>query len=596
MRRSTRRAGLPTVPMGAGRPLPIMISIARDRTADATTPAAQKESCLNSSPSQAKVARPLAAIYVRQSRTDEDAGTHNISPDMQEQACRKLLDGYEVQVFSDLNRSGKETSKRSAYLEMLRLVDDGVITKVVAYELSRITRDVGDQADFFKRLAARGVEFVSAREHIDVSSPEGEFGAVILGGSNQLQRKQIQRRVRDAFERKRERGDSIGRLLPGLVRTEERDAQGRRTTGTAWDPAHVATIRELFAEYATGSHSFRSLAREMSRRGYALPRSVDAPPREAASVQWTPEKVRGLLSNEKYTGEYTHRGHRYQIPVAGIIDAATWSACVRIRMGAHKPLRVNRKNRNYLLSGILHCARCGTSCSGFLHRESGRKSANRTWPYYICATHRNLGREGCAQPYFRQPEIEAATLKFLQALMIPGLAEAVDAAIASYAGQERKSNRQTRRRSIDERLKRLADLFELGDRTKTEYVARRNDLLIERNQLEAQPAAASIALQRQRLESIVDDWSVMTDEEKKRVLQMIFSEIGADHTVDGLKIEFRPRPVWEPYVEAVLARQRQEQDTLVPVTTSERKTGFEPATPSLARTCATAAPLPREPC
>ena len=53
----------------------------------------------------------------------------------------------------------------------------------------------------------------------------------------------------------------------------------------------------------------------------------------------------------------------------------------------------------------------------------------------------------------------------------------------------------------------------------------------------------------------------MTDEEKKRVLQMIFGEIGADHTVDGLKIEFRPRPVWEPYVEAVLLRQRQEQDT-----------------------------------
>jgi len=56
---------------------------------------------------------------------------------------------------------------------------------------------------------------------------------------------------------------------------------------------------------------------------------------------------------------------------------------------------------------------------------------------------------------------------------------------------------------------------------------------------------------------------------------MIFSEIRADHTVDGLKIEFRPRPVWEPYVEAVLARQRQGLDTLTPVTTSERKTGLK---------------------
>ena len=68
---------------------------------------------------------------------------------------------------------------------------------------------------------------------------------------------------------------------------------------------------------------------------------------------------------------------------------------------------------------------------------------------------------------------------------------------------------------------------------------------------------------------------------------VIFSEIRADHTVDGLKVEFRPRPIWEPYVEAVLARQRQEQDALIPVTTSERKTGLEPATPTLARLCST---------
>ena len=165
--------------------------------------------------------------------------------------------------------------------------------------------------------------------------------------------------------------------------------------------------------------------------------------------------------------------------------------------------------------------------------------------------------------------------------MVPGLAEAVDAAIASYAGQERKSNRHARRRSIDERLKRLADLFELGDVTKTEYLARKNDLLIERDQLEAQPAAASITLQRQQLQSVVDDWSVMTDEEKKRVLQMIFSEIRADHTADGMMIEFKAKPVWEPYVEAVLAAQRREQIPSPTVTTSERKTGLEPAVGAL---------------
>ncbi len=58
---------------------------------------------------------------------------------------------------------------------------------------------------------------------------------------------------------------------------------------------------------------------------------------------------------------------------------------------------------------------------------------------------------------------------------------------------------------------------------------------------------------------------------------MIFSEIRADHTVDGLRTEFRPKPIWKPYLEAVLARQKQGQDTLAAVTTSERKTGVKRA-------------------
>ena len=44
-----------------------------------------------------------------------------------------------------------------------------------------------------------------------------------------------------------------------------------------------------------------------------------------------------------------------------------------------------------------------------------------------------------------------------------------------------------------------------------------------------------------------------------------------------MNIEFRPKPIWEPYVEAVLARQRQEQATSPAVTSSERKTGVKHA-------------------
>jgi hypothetical protein len=337
----------------------------------------------------------------------------------------------------------------------------------------------------------------------------------------------------------------------------------------------------LFSEYATGSYSYKSLAQEMNRRGRHVPHSVDGPPAKASGAVWSPDKVRTFIENEKYTGEYEFGAVRYKTSWPAIVDASMWNAAVRVRMSALKPARVNRIYRNYILVGTLRCGRCGGTVWGFMHKEAKRKSGKAEWPYYACSTRRNQGASVCAQPLFRQSDVDEATLKLLKAMVVPGLADAVDAAIKSYAGQERRSSRQVRRRSIDERLKRLTDLFEMGDIQRADYISRRNELLIERDQLDAHPAAASVALQRQRIESVVDDWLVMTDDEKKQVVQMIFVEIRADHTADGLKVEFRARAAWEPYVQAVLATQEQEGKDPSPVTTSVARRGLESLTSSL---------------
>ncbi|HEY8759035.1 MAG TPA: hypothetical protein VIN74_11115 [Candidatus Limnocylindria bacterium] len=49
----------------------------------------------------------------------------------------------------------------------------------------------------------------------------------------------------------------------------------------------------------------------------------------------------------------------------------------------------------------------------------------------------------------------------------------------------------------------------------------------------------------------------MTDDERKQIIQLIFTEIRADHTPDGLKVAFMPRAAWARYVEAVLAKQEE---------------------------------------
>jgi hypothetical protein len=62
----------------------------------------------------------------------------------------------------------------------------------------------------------------------------------------------------------------------------------------------------------------------------------------------------------------------------------------------------------------------------------------------------------------------------------------------------------------------------------------------------------------------------MTDEEKKQLLQLIFTEIPTDHTGAG-RVRFEVRRHGEPYVEFVQAGRRQKEPGL---STSERKTGL----------------------
>jgi len=46
----------------------------------------------------------------------------------------------------------------------------------------------------------------------------------------------------------------------------------------------------------------------------------------------------------------------------------------------------------------------------------------------------------------------------------------------------------------------------------------------------------TVVKHKEVIESVIDDWSVMTDDERKQVIQMIFAEIRADHTSEGLKV------------------------------------------------------------
>ena len=115
---------------------------------------------------------------------------------MEEQNAEKL--------FID-KASGKNTD-RAAFKEMMGFVRAGDI--VVVESIARNTRDL---LSIVSDLTARQVEFVSLKENIDTTTPQGRFMLTVFGALAELERENILERQREGIEIAKGAGKYKGR-------------------------------------------------------------------------------------------------------------------------------------------------------------------------------------------------------------------------------------------------------------------------------------------------------------------------------------------------------------------------------------------------
>lgn len=104
--------------------------------------------------------------------------------------------------------SGKNTD-RAAFKEMMDFVRAGDI--VVVESISRIARNTRDLLSVISSLTARRVEFVSLKENIDTTTPQGRFMLTVFGALAELERENILERQREGIEIAKSAGKYKGR-------------------------------------------------------------------------------------------------------------------------------------------------------------------------------------------------------------------------------------------------------------------------------------------------------------------------------------------------------------------------------------------------
>jgi site-specific DNA recombinase len=283
--------------------------------------------------------RNVALIYVRVSRLDEDERARKVSPEMQREKSLALREmaGLEAIAFEDLDISGKDTAHRPQYLAMMQRLEAGDVRYVVAYDQSRVTRDLGDLQHFRRSLAEHGAQFIEASTGrvTDPHDEDQELSSNVLGSVDQHYRRKVQRRVRDALASKVAHGELVGPVPAGYVRRRELTPDGTKVARLVveLDPEKAPIIALAFHDYATGAYSLKSLARSMNDRGVSMPRSPRLHNNRPAAEVWTADVLKDILNNSRYVGLIPRRdGTVHKAAYPALVDQATWTACERVRL------------------------------------------------------------------------------------------------------------------------------------------------------------------------------------------------------------------------------------------------------------------------
>ena len=120
----------------------------------------------------------------------------------------KMMEENNIEkVFVD-KASGKDTN-RDNYKAMMAFVRTG--DSLTVESISRIARNTQNLLAIVAELTEKGVEFISLRENIDTTTPQGRFMLTVFAALSALERESILERQREGIEIAKAEGKYKGR-------------------------------------------------------------------------------------------------------------------------------------------------------------------------------------------------------------------------------------------------------------------------------------------------------------------------------------------------------------------------------------------------
>ncbi|MHB8613335.1 MAG: recombinase family protein [Candidatus Dormibacteraceae bacterium] len=320
---------------------------------------------------------------------------------------------------------------------------------LLVYRVDRLSRSVRGLAQVLEDLDQANVVFRSATEPFDTGSPAGRMMVQMLGVFAEFERATIIDRVIAGMERKAARGGWLGGTIPfGYRRNPETDTLEPHES----EAPLVPVIFDLYLNKRLGC---RAVANWLNEHGH----------RTRDGRLWSHMTTMTLLRNEAYLGRVNFREKVYEARHQPLIEESTFQAVQALLTERGENYSKRRSNSSdYLLGGLLTCARCGSKFIGTAAR--GNRYQYR---YYTCHRRNRYGPKGCEAERLPAEELDKAILDaMLEAysdsdLVMKALQEARGRATAAEPQLKKQlAAVETDIRKTEESLERYFLAFEAG--------------------------------------------------------------------------------------------------------------------------------------
>jgi DNA invertase Pin-like site-specific DNA recombinase len=384
-----------------------------------------------------------AAIYCRisQARDGTDLGVERQRADCIALAERRGLDVREVYVENDT--SAHNGKARKEWRRMLEDVRAGRASSVIAYANDRLYRSVRDQLELMEAVAASGGLIATILDgDVNPGTAEGRMRMGILANVAAFESDRKSERQERAYRERAVAGKTNGGGMRPYGYTEG---------GLEIEPTEAEYLREAARRVIAGESTYE-IAGDFRDRGI----------RTSSGVEWTHRSLRRTLTLPRIAGLRAFDGQLYDAVWPAVLPRRTWDAVQR-RLAVRHPARRRVGRGTYLLTGLMHCGRCGYPMRG--HPVHGKRS-------YGCLKEGGVG--GCGRMRIVAEPTEAIIAEAVFAAIDGGaMNRALAAASKDVAGAEVVEQIAADRAALDELAK---DHYVERTISKSEFIAARGEL------------------------------------------------------------------------------------------------------------------------